>query len=599
MTDTPTVHMAVASQEPSNSGMRRILGRLRRQPVTLIALGWVVLLVLVAVFAPLISPYDPTARNFDPSQVLQGPSAEHWLGTDQDGRDVLSRILWGTQIALAVSAGAVAVSTVVGVLIGLVLGYRGGWFDRIGTRFIDIFDSLPGILIAFAVIAILGRGLVPLLIGIGLIFSMNFARIARAVTLAERNKTYVDAARVAGLTGFAILFRQIVPNLTGPLFVQAAILMGSAIGIESSLSFLGIGLDQDTASWGAMLSEAVGLIRVQPLLLFPPGVMIVLAILSFNLIADGVNQAVTGESRRRRVRAPKVDDDAAAAAAAAAGAKVATDKILEVRDVTIEVRTPEGSVVPLVRNISFEVGKSEILGLLGESGSGKSITARAVLGLLPPGIAITSGRVILDGIDITHFSDVQMREVRGRKIAAVFQDPMAALSPVHKIGDQLIEPLRAHFGMKKKEARARAVELLDRVGVRNPETRIDDYPHQFSGGMAQRVAIAMALAADPELLIADEATSALDVTTQAQVLDLLLDLRDEYGLAILFITHDLGVVAEVCDRVAVMYKGELVETTPDVGSLFDAPRDDYTKKLLAARVRPQRRGHTERSEENR
>ena len=175
--------------------------------------------------------------------------------------------------------------------------------------------------------------------------------------------------------------------------------------------------------------------------------------------------------------------------------------------------------------------------------------------------------------------------MRGSKIAAVFQDPMAALSPVHTVGTQLLEPIRAHLSLDKRAARARAIELLDRVGVKDPESRIDDYPHQFSGGMAQRVAIAIALASEPELMIADEATSALDVTTQAHVLDLLLDLRDEFGMAILLITHDMGVLAEACDRAAVMYSGDMVEVSESVEALFDAPQHPYTKALLAARER--------------
>jgi peptide/nickel transport system permease protein len=174
-----------------------------------------------------------------------------------------------------------------------------------------------------------------------------------------------------------------------------------------------------------------------------------------------------------------------------------------------------------------------------------------------------------------------MRHIRGVRMGAVFQDPMSALSPVHTVGRQLTEPLRIHKGMNRQQARARAVELLERVGVRGAASRLDDYPHQFSGGMAQRVAIAMALAADPRLLIADEATSALDVTTQSQVLDLILDLRDEYGMGVLMITHSLGVAAETCDRVAVMYRGRIVEDAP-VGALFAEPQHAYTRALLQA-----------------
>jgi ABC-type dipeptide/oligopeptide/nickel transport system ATPase component len=208
-----------------------------------------------------------------------------------------------------------------------------------------------------------------------------------------------------------------------------------------------------------------------------------------------------------------------------------------------------------------------------------------VLGLLAPGIGVSHGSILLDGVDLVGRTEKQLRSVRGSVIAAVFQDPMAALSPVHTIGKQLAEPLKAHFHLSHAEIRERSIELLDRVGVKDPKARLSHYPHQFSGGMAQRVAIAIALASRPQLMVADEATSALDVTTQAQVLDLLLDLRDEFGMAILLITHDMGVVAEACDRAAVMFNGELVEVTDSAEALFDAPQHSYTKSLLAARDR--------------
>lgn len=558
-----------------------VASRLLRQPLSVIALSWILLVVVVAIAAPLIAPYDPVENDF--TALLQGPSAEHLLGTDENGRDVFSRILFGARIALLVGIGGVLVAMVIGVPIGLVLGYRGRWWDRVGTRFIDIFDALPGLLVAFAVIAILGRGLLPLMLAIGLMFAMNFARMARAITLAEKHQLYVEAAKVSGLRESAILFKQVLPNLAGPLIVQAAILTGTAIIIESALSFLGIGLEAAVPSWGGLLSTAADQLAVQPFLAIPPGLAILCTVLSFNMLGDGLNEALRG-GRRKRVRTPKPVAPAPTAFAAAADEGLA----LRIRDLQVQFHG-EGAPVTLVDDLSLDVRRGEIVGLLGESGSGKSTTARAVLGLLPLGIGVTHGSIHVEGHEIVGRSPRAWQRIRGTVVGAVFQDPMASLSPVHTIGDQLMEPLRIHAGLKGGPARARAVELLDRVGVRDAAGRLGDYPHQFSGGMAQRVAIAMALAASPKLLIADEATSALDVTTQAQVLDLLLDLRDEYGMAILLITHDLGVVAEACDRAAVMYKGELVEVTDDVPTLFDAPQHPYTQQLLRDRHFERRR----------
>ncbi|QTX04422.1 dipeptide/oligopeptide/nickel ABC transporter permease/ATP-binding protein [Agromyces archimandritae] len=563
-------------------------GRLLRQPTTVLAGVWILIVVVSAVFAPALAPYDPLENTFAADAVLQGPSAEHWLGTDENGRDVLSRILYGARIALLVGVGSVLVAMLIGVPIGLLLGYRGGWWDRIGTRFVDIVDALPGMLTAFAVIAILGRGLPSLMLAIGLIFCMNFARMSRAITLAERGKLYVDAAKVSGIGEAAILFRQILPNLAGPLVIQGAILTGSAIIIESMLSFLGIGLESAVPSWGGLLGTAAAKLAVQPFLAIPPGIVIVLTVLSFNLIGDGVNDALQGE-KRARVKVRKAPKRAAAATvpavdagpgATAASAPPASAPLLDVRRLTVSLHTAEATT-PLVRDVDLAIGRGEIVGLLGESGSGKSMLARAILNLSPAGIGVSSGSILLDGRDIAGLGEKQLRDVRGVRLAAVFQDPMASLSPVHTIGTQLTEPLRVHFKLGRAEARARAAALLERVGVANAAGRLGDYPHQFSGGMAQRVAIAIAIASKPELIIADEATSALDVTTQSQVLDLLLELREEFGLSILLITHSLGVAAEACDRVAVMYAGEIVETA-SVEDLFDRPRHPYTAALLAA-----------------
>ncbi|MCC2033232.1 dipeptide/oligopeptide/nickel ABC transporter permease/ATP-binding protein [Microbacterium allomyrinae] len=618
----PSATVTIATATRADAQKNRVLRTILHQPLTLIALGWLLVVLIAAIFAPWLAPYDPLQNDF--ANALQGPSAEHWLGTDENGRDVLSRIIYGSRIALIVGFGAVIVAMVIGVPIGLLLGFRGGWTDRVGTRFVDVFDALPGILVAFAVIAILGRGLESLLLAIGLMFCMNFARMARAITLSERSKLYVDAARVSGLRESAILFRQVLPNLAAPLVVQAAILTGTAIIIESALSFLGIGLQSSVPSWGGLLGVAAAKLALQPFLAIPPGVAIVLTVLAFNTIGDGLNDAL-GVGNRRPFRRPKkaaaavaraarVEAPAAAgiAAAEAGGFDVAAPagvpdgvdpqpiardeasvdhrpfdpaNVLEVRDLTVQLRTTDRHMTTLVDGASLSIRRGEIVGLIGESGSGKSTFARAVLGLLAPGLGVSEGSVLLDGEDLVGRSEKQLRAVRGSKMAAVFQDPMAALSPVHTIGKQLAEPLRVHFDMTGPERRARAIELLDRVGVKDAASRLDDYPHQFSGGMAQRVAIAIALASRPELMIADEATSALDVTTQAQVLDLLLDLRDEFGMAILLITHDMGVVAEACDRAAVMYRGEMVEVTENVDQLFDAPRHPYTASLLAARER--------------
>ncbi|MBO9625128.1 MAG: ABC transporter ATP-binding protein [Microbacterium sp.] len=257
---------------------------------------------------------------------------------------------------------------------------------------------------------------------------------------------------------------------------------------------------------------------------------------------------------------------------------------VDIRDLNITFAT-DGGDVHAVRGVTLDVQPGEVLAIVGESGSGKTVTARSILGLLPE-TAITSGVVVLDGTEITKLDHAGLRAVRGPKAAMVFQEPSSALNPVFRVGWQLAEGLRAHGGVSRKDARTVAIDMLRRVGIPEPERRVDDYPHQFSGGQKQRIVIAMALALKPKVIIADEPTTALDVTVQAEILDLLRSLRDEEGTAIVLITHNMGVVADLSDRVAVMLNGELVETAP-VQELFDAPQHEYTRRLLGAVPRVQ------------
>ena len=263
--------------------------------------------------------------------------------------------------------------------------------------------------------------------------------------------------------------------------------------------------------------------------------------------------------------------------------------LLEVRDLRTYFHTEDG-VAKAVDGVSFHVDRGEVLGIVGESGCGKSVTSLSVMGLVgEPGRIEEGSSITYEGRELTGLSEKEMRAVRGNDIAMIFQEPMTSLNPVFPVGEQIAEALRLHRGMKKREAKDRAIELLQLVGIPVPERRVDEYPHQLSGGMRQRVMIAMALANEPDLLIADEPTTALDVTIQAQILELLDELRDRLGMGIMLITHDLGVVAEVCDRVVVMYAGQVVEEG-SVDDIFRRPSHPYTQGLLAAVPRPDRTG---------
>ena len=265
------------------------------------------------------------------------------------------------------------------------------------------------------------------------------------------------------------------------------------------------------------------------------------------------------------------------------------DVLLEVEDLHVEVLTAEGWQV-VVDGVSFSLRRGETLGLVGESGSGKSVSCLSIANLMPKRqTRVSASRLLLDGENIAGLDDGAMSDYLGNKIAMIFQEPMTSLNPAFTVGDQIGEPLRRHRGLSKKEARLEAIELLRRVGVPVPERRVDQYPFEFSGGMRQRVMIAMALSCDPDVLIADEPTTALDVTVQAQILDLLKDLQEERGISIIFITHDLGVVADICDRVMVMYAGQIVEGSESL-EVFEHPRHPYQEGLIEAMPRLDNKG---------
>ena len=257
--------------------------------------------------------------------------------------------------------------------------------------------------------------------------------------------------------------------------------------------------------------------------------------------------------------------------------------LLEVKDLRVSFFTPSGEV-KAVGGISYDLKYGEVMGIVGESGSGKSVEAYSIMGLLQSPGKIIGGSVTFEGEDILAYDRKQMQDFRGNKVSMIFQNPMTCLNPVYKIGDQLIEAIRVHKKVSKADARARAIEMLELVGINNPERRMNQYPHEFSGGMRQRVMIAMGLICDPKLLIADEPTTALDVTIQAQIIELMKDIQQKTGMAIIFITHNLGVVAEICDKVSVMYAGHIVEQGP-VDDIFYNPKHPYTWGLLRSMPR--------------
>ena len=580
--------------------------------------------ILIAILAPWIAPYDfnDDRANGVIFGTQQAPSAAHWFGTTVGGTDVLSRVIFGTRTAVIVIVLAVVLSGVIGVPLGLISGYLGGWLDRVLVLIMDALYSFPSLLLAIVVAIVLSGGnsgafggIMAAAISITVVFIPQYFRVIRNATLAVKVEPYVDSARVVGVRTPRILFKHIFANVSQSLPVIGTLNASEAILTLAGLGFLGFGIEPSAAAeWGYDLNKAMpdassGIWWTGVY----PGLAIVLIVLGTTLVGESLNDILNPLLRTRGGEKTSADEEevvagfeealegepsplvevqgtsvpiprglgfdtprALEAQPAASGKRVAT---LSLSDLTVSFQT-DGGVVNAVNGISFDVAPGEVVAVVGESGSGKSVSSRAILGLLPS-TSHVGGSAKLGGRELLGMSNSQLRPVRGDQVSMIFQEPSTALNPVYTVGWQLIEGLRAHGEMTKKEARARAIELLELVGLPDPTRRVDYYPHQLSGGQKQRVVIAMAISCDPDVIIADEPTTALDVTVQAAILELLLSLRDRLGTAIVLITHNMGVVADMADRVVVMYRGQVVEEA-EAATLFRSPKHPYTKRLLAA-----------------
>nr|WP_274636535.1 dipeptide/oligopeptide/nickel ABC transporter permease/ATP-binding protein [Microbacterium bovistercoris] len=554
---------------PTTGVTRRLLGNGLGMTSAIV----IAIVILVAALAPLLPLPSPDAGEL--ADAMQGPSAAHWLGTDTTGRDILSRLVWGARVNLLGAALAVAVALVLGVPVGIAAGYYRRWVDSVSGWVNDLVMALPGIIVLLAVSAVVGPSVWLAMAIFGIMLAPAYFRIVRASVLAVRGELYVDAALVSGLSDGRILFRHVLAVVRAPILIQGARLAVIAIAIQAGLEFLGIG-DVTVASWGGMLNEGFRRVYDAPMLIVWPSLAIAVVSVALVLFSNALRDAL--EDRTQPVGGRR--KTATIVAPPAVGEDTAPDALLRVADLRVGYGYRTGEV-EVVHGISFDIRAGEVLGLVGESGSGKSQTALAVLGLLPHGGEITAGSVRLDGRELTGLDEKHYTALRGTDIAYVPQEPMSNLDPTFTVGSQLVVPLRRKLGMSARDARTRALELLARVGIQDPEKVFASYPFQLSGGMAQRVLIAGAVSCSPRLLIADEPTTALDVTVQADVLEILRTLQRESGMAVLMVTHNFGVVADICDRVAVMSQGELVESG-DVRTVLRSPQHPYTVSLLDA-----------------
>lgn len=584
-----------------------LMRRLVRRPLGLISLAFLALVVLIAIIGPFIAPQN--ANYADIRAVLAPPGAGHLLGTDSAGRDVFSRLLLSTQTSIAAALVALLTAVVLGVVSGLIAGYYQGWFNTVATWVTELNMALPAMVVLLAARAALGPSVWLSMFIFGVLLSPAYFRLVFASVTAVRAELYVDAARVSGLSDTRIIGRHVLSVVRAPIIIQSAIIAGIAIAIQSGLEFLGLG-DSSVPTWGAMLNDGFKSIFKQPLLMLWPSLAIALTCIALTLLAnvmrDELERTVTVRRKRRRAVTTATGSIAAVTTSIRTGGgdlvdpdeppvienvevivhpedarSKASETVLQVRDLRVGYDQPDRSHIEVVHGVSLDIRRGEVHGLIGESGSGKTQTAFAVLGLLPRGGTVTGGSILYEGTELADASERVYSGIRGKRIGYIPQEPMSNLDPSFTIGSQLVEPLRKNLGLSTAAARRQALDLLARVGIPQPARTFDAYPFEVSGGMAQRVLIAGAVSTDPDLIIADEPTTALDVTVQAEVLDLLRDLQAERNMAMLLVTHNFGVVADLCDRVTVMQNGRFVEQGP-VRAIFTNAQHPYTKTLLDA-----------------
>lgn len=563
-----------------------------------ISLILLVLVALTAILAPIIAPHDPleifTAR--------QAPGNGFLFGTDDKGRDILSRMLYGGRYSLVIGFGATLFALFFGSIIGAIAAVARKSISEVIMRLLDIIMSVPGIALAAVLVLILGNSVPAIIFSIGFMYTPQIARIVRANIVSEYGEDYVRAVIVSGAQAPWILIKHVLRNCIAPIMVFTVTLVADAIIFEASLTFIGAGITEPTATWGNILADARGGVLAgrwwQALF---PGIAIMVTCLALNILSEGLTDAMAAKpgamvaTDDEDAESRRADDILASdpVRAYAEQAESLNRRLAALRDVELkrtDRHVPDLSVPPLLQvknlsinfdhhgdvnvvdSVSFDVRPGQCMALVGESGCGKSITTKVIMSLTDADEHMT-GEVLFDGRDLLKLTKEEHRQLLGHEIAMVYQDALSSLNPSMLISAQM-KQLTSRGGTRSAE------ELLELVGL-DPKRTLESYPHELSGGQRQRVLIAMALTRDPKLVICDEPTTALDVTVQKQVIKLLNDLQSQLGFAMIFVSHDLALVAEVASEITVMYAGQVIEQAP-TKELLTNPIHEYTRGLLGS-----------------
>jgi peptide/nickel transport system permease protein len=591
-------------------------------------------LLVLAVIGPEIAPFPTTTAN--PAIRLQPPNATYWFGTDENGMDIFSRVIAAPRVDVSVAFISIAIAVIIGTTLGVFAGFFEGSRRRAAAllgesilRLLDVIQAFPVFILAMVLVAVRGASTQNIIIAIAFVNMPVFLRIARAEVLSLRERPFAEAAQSIGARDRSIAFRHLLPNAFPPLVAQISATMGFAILLTAGLSFVGAGVSPPTPELGGMISTGAQSMIIG--LWWPslfPGIALGLVVFSFAAAGEALAHLLEPHSTDAEGTAAR--EDAALALGAGSGVVagavardvlgsaaslgglpgsedlvVATaemhagtssssrpgrafdhgvrrppDCLLAADGLSVEF-TVAGRRTRVLDQVSLWVAPGEALGIVGEAGSGKSVLVRAILRLLPDEGRIVEGSVRYRGEDLLTMDADRLRRMRAVEFSPILPNAKEQLSPVSRISDLMVLVYRAHASASRRSALAKAVEALRTVGIQDPERRLSAYPHELSGGMAQRVCIAMSLLHSPRLLIADEPTAGLDVTVQRQVLDQLVAAARDRQAAQLLVTRDLGIVAQYCQRVAVMQGGRIIESGP-TEEVFRRPQHPYTRQLLQA-----------------
>ena len=547
--------------------------------------------IFLTIFGPYIAPF-PT-ETADPTNRLIPPGGTHWFGTDENGIDIFSRVLAAPRTDIVIAVVATALSVLIGSPLGVIVALyesRKGAISTAGAdifmRLLEVIQSFPVFVFAMVLVAVFSGSLVNIIIAIAFVNMPVFVRLVRSEVLSLVQRPFSEAARAVGNTEMRLGFKHILPNATPTVVVQVSVTVGFAILLTAGLSFVGAGVKPPTPELGAMIASGSKYLIIGqwwPALF--PGVALGLIVFSFGIVGEVINKVLDprvvrdGSDRRRKLSVEKTSSSNLSDDIPLQVMSTAEKPILEVNH--ISVKAGENDDQGILNDVSFSIGPGESVAIVGESGAGKTILLKAVLKLLPFPLEIHTGSVKFESSDLLAMDREKIRPMRSREIAAILPNAKSQLHPLTNVGDMIITALQAHEKIKKKEAEKRAIQLLTVVGITDPESRLKAYPHELSGGMAQRICLAISLMYKPKILVADEPTAGLDVTIQRQVLDLTANLAKESNTARLIITGDLGIAAHYCDRVAVMQAGKIVEAN-FTKELFANPKHPHTKRLLGS-----------------